>query len=633
MADHEIKKYASGVHNREDNEDTPKDSAKDALNWLTIDGRIELARGKVTVGAEGPAGACPAIHVGYKANGTGILWRKVATAIQYLNGTNWIDVVTGLNPNDIYVFTNYSSLTGAWTFAGGPGGLFKFANANPTSYIQLYTTTDFFCGYPLIDKARMYLWGIAKDTTALYRSFIDVQRDGTSFTQVANENAASGNGSQTAFSGVLLFKSGQPKRNCGLVTIKCTDGGGEIFTDDKNGNLKGSAGGVGAINYITGAWSVTFVTVPSASANNIQATYVWENSTVKGVADFTYSASRLAGEGDVIRQDEGGDAIQQLVIGIDGNYYSLKKQSAYQHKYTDDDKTFNNQVVRRNIGVLTRKSSVTTGRGVVFINTANPDRPQLTVLEKNPLGDDILATELIPHFAWEKFDYSDAVMETYGQFIVLSCRAQSSIVNDRTLVIDIVKNTVDMTNYGMKALIKDSGVLYGGSPHTQTVYKILNGFDDDGYVIQNNWDSKYETYGVRRLKKYRRLRYRGEIDPAQYVEVYADFDGGGYALIGTIRGDGTYVNRTSPSSVGTTMIGDSAVGGDGATQVYPYELQIKAMKIPKFRRRSIRFIAKGIGYVSVMESVDWDILTYEDKLPKVYRQKEHVSLDGKSVNQ
>jgi len=50
MADHEIKKFASGVHNREDNEDTPKDSAKDSLNWLTIDGRIELARGKVTVG-------------------------------------------------------------------------------------------------------------------------------------------------------------------------------------------------------------------------------------------------------------------------------------------------------------------------------------------------------------------------------------------------------------------------------------------------------------------------------------------------------------------------------------------------------------------------------------------------------
>ena len=143
MADHEIKKFASGVHNREDNEDTPKDSAKDSLNWVTIDGRLELARGKVTVGSEGLAGTCPAIHIGYKSTGTAILWRKIATVIQYFNGSAWIDVVTGLNPNDLYVFTNYSSLTGAWTFAGGPGGLFKFANANPGNYIQLYTSTDF----------------------------------------------------------------------------------------------------------------------------------------------------------------------------------------------------------------------------------------------------------------------------------------------------------------------------------------------------------------------------------------------------------------------------------------------------------------------------------------------------------
>jgi hypothetical protein len=633
MADHEIKKFGSGVHNREDNEDTPKDSAKDALNWTTIDGRTELARGKVTVGDEGAAGNCPAIHPGYKANGVAVLWRKISTKIQYFNGSQWVDVVIGLNAADLYVFTNYSSLTGAWTFAGGPGGLFKFSNANPGDYIQLYTTTDFFCGYPLIDKARMYLWGIAKDATALYRSYIDAQRAGTSFTQVSNENLASGNGVQVTFTGTLSFKAGGAKRNCGLVTVKCTDGSGEIFTDDKNGVLKGSAGGTGTINYITGAWSVTFVTVPSNSANNVKADYVWEDSTSKGVADFTYSATRLAGEGDVIRQDEGGDSIQQLVIGIDGNYYSIKKQSAYQHKYADDDKTFNNQVVRRNIGILTRRSAVATGRGVVFINTANPDRPQLTVLEKNPLGDDILATELIPHFAWEQFDYSDAFMETYGQFVLLSCREEGSIVNDRMLIIDITKQTVDITNYGMKSLSKDGGVLYGGSPHTETVYKVLNGFDDDGATLENFWDSKYETYGMRRLKKYRRLRYRGEIDPAQYVEVYADFDGAGYTLVGTIRGDASYVNRTSPSSVGTTMVGEVAVGGDGVTTVYPYEMQIKAVKIPKFRRRSLRFIAKGIGYVSIMEAVDWDILTYEDKLPKLYRQKEHVSLDGTETDQ
>src|SRR6201999_2766109 len=115
--------------------------------------------------------------------------------------------------------------------------------------------------------------------TTLYRSHIDAQRAGTSFTQVTGENLASGNGTLKTFSGTLAFKASNSKANCALVTIKSTDTGGEVFTDDKNGNLKGSAGGTGTINYITGAWSVTFVTVPWNTSNNIQATYVWEDST------------------------------------------------------------------------------------------------------------------------------------------------------------------------------------------------------------------------------------------------------------------------------------------------------------------------------------------------------------------
>jgi hypothetical protein len=62
-------------------------------------------------------------------------------------------------------------------------------------------------------------------------------------------------------------------------------------------------------------------------------------------------------------------------------------------------------------------------------------------------------------------------------------------------------------------------------------------------------------------------------------------------------------------------------------------MELKARKIPKFRKRSTRFIAKGIGYVSIKEMVDFDILTFEDRIPKRYRQKQNVSLDGEQINQ
>ena len=117
----------------------------------------------------------------------------------------------------------------------------------------------------------------------------------------------------------LAFKSGGATRNCFGVVITV---GTETFTDDYNGALVGSAGGTGTINYITGAYTVSV-----AGAGT--ATYQWENSNVKGITDYTKSATRIAGEGFILRQDVGGDAIQTVLIGQDGAYYSLKKNSCY----------------------------------------------------------------------------------------------------------------------------------------------------------------------------------------------------------------------------------------------------------------------------------------------------------------
>ena len=73
----------------------------------------------------------------------------------------------------------------------------------------------------------------------------------------------------------------------------------ELFTDNYLGVLTGSLGGTGTINYLTGAWSVTFNTAPTSLSNNVQASYQFETSNDGGVTDFTHSGTRLAGEGFV----------------------------------------------------------------------------------------------------------------------------------------------------------------------------------------------------------------------------------------------------------------------------------------------------------------------------------------------
>lgn len=630
MQDHLLSAFTTGTHNKLKDEVIPKDAASASTNWITKDGRIKLAYGKALLGAEGSAGQIYGEIFGYKVDGTKVHWRKTGTKIQYYDGSTWVDVVTGLSATD-YTFSNYSSLAGTYTFAFGRDGIYAFHNANPTSYLSLYDSTKNFKGYGFIDKGRTILWNRTEDKTGLYGSYIDRQ-DATVYTTVSNENVGTGDGSDTTFNGTLAFKAGGATRSCFGVVIKCTDVSGEQFTDNYDGTLTGSAGGTGTINYVTGAWAVTFVTVPAASANNIKADYRWLSFNTKSVTDFTKSSTRVAGEGFVFPQDEGGDAIVTVHIGQDGAYYSLKAQSAYRLYLSDDDTTGTNEVYRRDIGVPSLRSAISTGKGIVFINTASADNPQLTILAKNQVTDSVEPVVLFPQFKFEDFTYSDATLATTDTYVLVSCRTSTASKNDAILLCDLTANTVDTTTGYVRTFVKDSGILYGGSSLTESVYKLYNGFDDDGVVLTNSWTSKGEIFSTDRLKKISWLRLKGRIAPDQSYAVYVNYDDAGAQLVGTIRGDAAYVDYNDNSqTIGSSMIGGEELGGGVVTNVYRYFTALK-LKSPKFRKRTITFEALGIGYVDIDMIEDHRVFTFENKLPSRYRVKQNVSLDGTTTD-
>lgn len=633
MADHIITQFVSGTHDLMDNEVIPVDAASESLGWSTKDGSIVLSYGRRIVGNRLLAGQVKNLGTGYRTDGTRVQYRKKGTVIQYLNGSTWTDVVTGLDASHDYIFTNYTSLAGSFTFALGQGGIFKFHNANAGSYLDMYDTNKNFKAKGIIDKGRMLIWGMENDPTGLRGSYIDGQ-NGTVYTTVNNEVLATGDGVQTTFTGTLGFKGSNPKANCFGLQIN-TNPATITATDNFNGIITGT-GITGTINYLTGQYSITFTT-PLAGGTQLRCTYQWENSNTKGVTDFTYSATRNAGEGFIIRQDEGGDAIQNVILGLDGSYYSIKKYSIYRLTLDTTDTKPYNEVYRKDLGIPYWQAATSTGRGIIFMNTANPTKPQLTILEKNPLGDNIVPTILVPHFRFENFQYDQAVFETWESFIVIACRTDSSATNNRILLVDLNVNTVDTYPYNAKCLKKDAGDLYAGDTITENVFKLFTGFDDDGVTIQNQWTSKGETYKSQRLKKYRRQRMKGLIQSGQVVGVYLETDDGGFTKVGTIRGDAETVDANTDGVIGSSMVGESMVGGamndsTSAISAYQYFFEIK-MRTGKFRKRRIRLIAEKFGYFSVNFLSDWDIMAYEERIPKRYRRKQNVSIDGKLTDQ
>lgn len=616
--DKEIAFYNKGVNNLADSEVIPANAASVSQNFYTQDGRIKLIPGKLLEGNVGVAGAITGEIFGYKIDGTKVHWRKAGTKIQYLSGSTWTDVVTGLTSSADYTFSNYSSLAGAFTFAFGIDGIYKFNNANPGSYCSLYVggTTNFH-GYAFIDRGRTILWNRPESNTALYGSKIDKQRIGTEYTSVTGE-------ATTSLSGTLAFKAGGARRNCFSVAITIT-ATGEVYTDSYLGTLSGSLGGTGTINYITGAYTLSNAGVGTAA-------YQWEDSSANGLTDFGSSATRLAGEGFRLAQDEGGDAILNVLIGPDGNYYSIKKNSSYVLTIDATDLVFTNTIYRKGIGVQSLRGSYSSSVGIIFMNMSNPEKPEMTVLEKNLVGDNLQPKVLFPQFKFANYLYNDATIYPYERYILVACKTLDATNNDTLLLCDIAAGTVDITNYSGRTFASNGTYLYMGSSIGQSVYQLFTGFDDDTFPIDAYWIGKAETWGSPLLKKYRKIRLKGNISIDQGYQVYINYDGSGFQLVGTVLGTGSYVDYNSPQSIGSNYIGSSQIGGDTLTNIYPYFLEIRLKKVPKFRSRQVKFVPTGIGYLDIDSHLDVGIETFQNKLPPRFRQKQNVSLAGDSVD-
>lgn len=621
-----IPAFSSGVHNNLDKEIIPKDAAAASLGWVTKDGRIELSYGRQAQGPEGSGGKVWEEHTAFLTNGASQRFRKIWDGsegkIQYLNSSEvWTDVVTGLS-NAPITFTNYSSLAGNFVYAGSPtDGLFKFVTANPGSYADVHDSSKNFKGFLFIDKARSIMWGTENDKTGLYGSYIDAQ-DSDVYTTVSSE--AIGSLGTDNYTGTLAFKAGGATRSA--FGIVFTDGTSTI-TIDFTGNATPDSDGTGTVNMMTGEYDITF-TIDTVGA--VTADYQWEDSNANGVTDFSKSATRQAGEGFVVRQDAGGDEIKR-VIPYEGSYFSMKANSVYQFTLDVDDTNPTNQLIRTNVGIETINGAVGTSLGIVYLDTGNPSDPRMSLLQKNPFGDNITTEVLFQHFDFSNYKFNDVALENWDTFVAVACREGNS-ENDTMLLCEVTGKTVDPIPYDVRCFTTENGLLYGGSPVNTTTYELFTGFDDMGQVVRNKWESSLDKFGSDVLKKTKRLRFGGQISPDQSVKVFLSLDNGDFQHVGTILGSGSYVDYTSTFAIGTTLVGEAVVGGDSTLPVYRFLMEMK-VRTGKFRARQIKFEATGIGYVNLSMFEDFDIWTYQNKLPKAYRQKQNVSVDGGTVNQ
>tara|TARA_R100001530_G_scaffold134845_2_gene110609 strand:+ start:12556 stop:14436 length:1881 start_codon:yes stop_codon:yes gene_type:complete len=619
----EIFKY--GIRNTIGSELIPRGAASDSLGWVTKGDSIESSRGRAVHGDEDTAiGKVRGLFFGFTATGTPVLFKKASTKVQYLDTTTntWTDSITGLDADDEYTFAEYHSLAGAFVYIGGKGGLFKICTANPADSTSLYVDGTNFKGKITIGDARMFLWDRVKDGTGLNYSYVD----SVIYTTVSGESI--GALGSTTYTGTLAFRASNLLSTCFAVSF--LEASGETFTDNYDGTLTGDAGGTGTINYTTGAYSVTFNAVTTGA---VTVDYQHENSNNNGITDFTSSTPRLAGEGGSFRQDQGGDRILN-VEKYDGKFYSMKKRSVYELSMTIDDTNATNLIYRNGIGMENFRASVATGEGIVFIDSANPNKPRLVRLQKNITGDSIEPEDLMPNFDLSGFLFNDCAIDTWGENVVFTGRTLASTTNNKLFRYNTRVRSMDILPFAARVFATDAGVLYTGDTLSNNIYKTFTGFDDEGFEIENFWDGNDDKFDAERLKRVRRLEFRGQIEKTQNVEVYGMFDNDIFELLGTIRGDSNYVDLTQPYVIGTTEIGSSEIGGgtptvDEPVTIYNYAVRFK-INTPKFYRMKLRYKYTGIGFASISQQKDVDIRLFRERIPVKYRIGD-VNLDGTEV--
>lgn len=403
----------------------------------------------------------------------------------------------------------------------------------------------------------------------------------------------------------------------------------ELFTDNYVGVLTGSNAGTGTINYLTGAYSITF---GASTTTSIFSTYKYENSNNSGVTDFSKSATRLAGEGFVFPQDEGGDPIMNILVGFDG-YYSMKRNSAYLLNIDTTDLQADNNVYRKDIGIASYRSAIATSKGIIFMDTSRPEKPEFKILRKNIYGGNIEPHAMFTTFSFVNYDYSDCTIDLYDRYYLIACKSSASATNDTILLCDSVTDTVDILSHYARTFARDSGNLYMGSSIVTSVFNLFNGYDDEGSPISNFWTGKSENFGDGQLlNKVAKVRVKGRISVGQSYQIYLDYDGTGPQLVGTILGSGTYVDYSSPQTVGSNLLGGAQLGGDITTDIYSYFTEIKLRKVPKFNTIQVSFIALGYGYADLDQFTFFDIEDFDQRIAAKYRQKQNTGVDG-SIDQ
>lgn len=594
--------FKNGLVTSLDSREVPRGTVSKVLNWLINQDKVEIVRGIYRIGSDRGVGSITGLFFTKNSISEDVGWMKAGRKFFYWDAAteDFIEIGTDYFPvaaeNDEMSFSDYITNQGNQVWMSSPNSsLYKIMTANPDSPVDQYNAAKNFKGRIDILLNRMFLWYTNKDKTAPYGSYIDNLNNTQVTTEAISDNATG----KKHYTGTLAFKAAGALRTCFAVSF--TDGNEVFNVDDYSGNLTSNGAGTGTINYATGEFVLDF------GANTIApvtATYQWEDATNKGIADFTKSSPRQAGEGFVFRQDDAGPLM--TIKTYNDIQYCIHKYKTYKLDIGSTDTSATNRIYRESVGIPNWKAACATGNGIYYIDDTDKNKQQFRVLTLDTNLAQVIPVTISKNLDLSSYDFSNGSVTEFFDYIIFEGKKANSAHNDTTFVFNKTWKNWTILNYPINCLTIKNGELWAGDTLSKNVYTLFSGWDYDSEIIENEIEFDFDDLDLPEyFKKIKRLPLDGFITKNQSFKVYIDYDNSGFVEVGEIKGDGSYVDKGISVSVGNTTIGTKVVGSSklDTVEAYYYNHEL-VLNSDKFRRAKIKLVAQGIGYCS-MNSYAW----------------------------
>lgn len=334
--------------------------------------------------------------------------------------------------------------------------------------------------------------------------------------------------------------------------------------------------------------------------------------------DFTFSATRVAGEGDLIDFVEGGGAINGIGVQED-KVYVLKEDVQKVVSYTTEDVAVVETILEAPaVGTRSFQSVFKADNYLLHTSPIGGIKQVGRVADLDStvrsfqLSDPIRPTV-------NSLNYDDSAAIFFDDKAYIAAKQEGSLFNDIVLVYNFLEGAWEVPYIGINArswfIYKDE--LYFGSSLNNETFKFDEEASGDSNLtgdlpITASWTGGNINFGKpAELKHFQMLYVEGIISKDTTLTVKVNFEYNGYESVvqGTISGTDTQylLSPIGPGGLGTEPLGTEPLGASGTEEE---EIDEPSRFRVYFTLPEFPFYEASVTFESDGVAQDWGILRY-----------------------